>query len=69
MGSLGSDVRGRYLNHPRFADDILLVTPNIEQAERMLAEFGSACGKIGLRLNLTKTMFMRNGLVPNAPFT
>ncbi|XGW34883.1 hypothetical protein V3C99_018713 [Haemonchus contortus] len=50
-------------------DDIVLITPNIEQAERMLAEFDSDCGKIGLRLNLTKTMFMRNGLVPDAPFT
>uniref|UniRef100_A0A7I4Y051 Reverse transcriptase domain-containing protein n=1 Tax=Haemonchus contortus TaxID=6289 RepID=A0A7I4Y051_HAECO len=49
--------------------DIVLITPNIEQAERMLAEFDSACGKIGLRLNLTKTMFMKNGLVPDAPFT
>nr|CDJ94198.1 uncharacterized protein LOC100892795 [Haemonchus contortus] len=35
----------------------------------MLAEFDNACGKIGLRLNLTKTMFMKNGLVPDAPFT
>uniref|UniRef100_A0A7I4Y071 Reverse transcriptase domain-containing protein n=1 Tax=Haemonchus contortus TaxID=6289 RepID=A0A7I4Y071_HAECO len=50
-------------------DDIVLITPNIEQAERMLAEFDSACGKIGLRLNPTKTMFMRNGLAPDAPFT
>uniref|UniRef100_A0A7I5E8Z9 Reverse transcriptase domain-containing protein n=1 Tax=Haemonchus contortus TaxID=6289 RepID=A0A7I5E8Z9_HAECO len=50
-------------------DDIVPITPNIEQAERMLAEFDSACGKIGLRLNLTKTMFMENRLVPDAPFT
>uniref|UniRef100_A0A7I4YLS4 Reverse transcriptase domain-containing protein n=1 Tax=Haemonchus contortus TaxID=6289 RepID=A0A7I4YLS4_HAECO len=35
----------------------------------MLAEFDNACGKIGLRLNLTKTMFMKNGLIPDAPFT
>uniref|UniRef100_A0A7I4YYM3 Reverse transcriptase domain-containing protein n=1 Tax=Haemonchus contortus TaxID=6289 RepID=A0A7I4YYM3_HAECO len=66
---LGVKVDGRFLHHLRFADDIVLITPNIEQAERMLAEFDSACGKIGLRLNLTKTMFMRNGLVPDAPFT
>uniref|UniRef100_A0A7I4YUU2 Reverse transcriptase domain-containing protein n=1 Tax=Haemonchus contortus TaxID=6289 RepID=A0A7I4YUU2_HAECO len=66
---LGVKVDGRHLHHLRFADDIVLITPNIEQAERMLAEFDSACGKIGLRLNLTKTMFMRNGLVPDAPFT
>uniref|UniRef100_A0A0K0DAM6 Reverse transcriptase domain-containing protein n=1 Tax=Angiostrongylus cantonensis TaxID=6313 RepID=A0A0K0DAM6_ANGCA len=35
----------------------------------MLADFDKACGKIGLRLNLIKTMFMRNGLVSYAPFT
>uniref|UniRef100_A0A7I4YB51 Reverse transcriptase domain-containing protein n=1 Tax=Haemonchus contortus TaxID=6289 RepID=A0A7I4YB51_HAECO len=27
-------VDGRYLHHLRFADDIVLITPNIEQAER-----------------------------------
>uniref|UniRef100_A0A0K0D134 Reverse transcriptase domain-containing protein n=1 Tax=Angiostrongylus cantonensis TaxID=6313 RepID=A0A0K0D134_ANGCA len=35
----------------------------------MLADFDKGCGKIGLRLNLTKTMFMKNGLVSCAPFT
>uniref|UniRef100_A0A0K0D3K7 Reverse transcriptase domain-containing protein n=1 Tax=Angiostrongylus cantonensis TaxID=6313 RepID=A0A0K0D3K7_ANGCA len=35
----------------------------------MLADFDEACGKIGLRLNLKKTMFMKNGLVSCAPFT
>ncbi|XGW14334.1 hypothetical protein V3C99_000563 [Haemonchus contortus] len=52
---LGVKVDGRYLHHLRFADDNVLITPNIERAERMLAEFDSACGKIGLRLSLTKT--------------
>ncbi|VDO29865.1 unnamed protein product [Haemonchus placei] len=64
-----SQFDGGYLHHLRFADDILLITPNIEQEERMPAEFDNACGKISLRLNLTKTMFMKNGLVPDAPFT
>nr|CDJ83500.1 RNA-directed DNA polymerase (reverse transcriptase) domain containing protein [Haemonchus contortus] len=66
---LGVMIDGRYLHHLRFADDIVLITPNIERAERMLAEFDNACGKIGLRLNLTKTMFMKIGLVPDASFT
>uniref|UniRef100_A0A0K0CW93 Reverse transcriptase domain-containing protein n=1 Tax=Angiostrongylus cantonensis TaxID=6313 RepID=A0A0K0CW93_ANGCA len=35
----------------------------------MLADFDKACGKIGLRLNLEKTMFIKNGLVLFAPFT
>ncbi|VDM62247.1 unnamed protein product [Angiostrongylus costaricensis] len=34
----------------------------------MLADFDKASGKIGLRLNLTKAMFMRNGLISYTPF-
>ena len=66
------------LHHLRFADDIVIITSNISQAERMLANFdkscGSnaaedeACGEVGLRLNHKKTMFMENGFVDNAPF-
>uniref|UniRef100_A0A7I4YDU4 Reverse transcriptase domain-containing protein n=1 Tax=Haemonchus contortus TaxID=6289 RepID=A0A7I4YDU4_HAECO len=66
---LGVKVGGRYLHHLCFTGDIVLITPNIEQAERMLTEIDNACGKIGLKLNLTKTMFMKNGSVPDAPFT
>ncbi|EPB71416.1 hypothetical protein ANCCEY_09499 [Ancylostoma ceylanicum] len=62
-------VDGRLLHHLRFADGIVLRTPNISQAERMRADFDDACGKIGLQLNLTKTMFMRNGWVLDAPFS
>ncbi|EPB72790.1 hypothetical protein ANCCEY_08126 [Ancylostoma ceylanicum] len=62
-------VDGRLLHYLHFADDIVLITPNISQAERMLAHFDDSCGKIGLRLNLTKKMFMRNGWVPDAPFS
>ncbi|KAE9419506.1 hypothetical protein Angca_009849, partial [Angiostrongylus cantonensis] len=62
-------IDGRQLHHLRFADDTVLITPDTTQAERMLADFDKACGKIGLRLNLKKTMFMKNGLVLFAPFT
>ncbi|KAK6750467.1 hypothetical protein RB195_002441 [Necator americanus] len=54
-------VDGRQLHHLRFADDIVVITPSISQAERMLTEFDETCGCIGLQLNLQKTMFMRNG--------
>ncbi|KAE9416164.1 hypothetical protein Angca_009176, partial [Angiostrongylus cantonensis] len=53
----------------RFADDIVVITPDISQAERMLADSDKACGNLDLRLNLTKTMFMKNRLVSFAPFT
>uniref|UniRef100_A0A158P9W6 Dscam n=1 Tax=Angiostrongylus cantonensis TaxID=6313 RepID=A0A158P9W6_ANGCA len=67
--NMGVKIDGRQLHHLRFADDIVLITPDISQAERMLADFDKACGKIGLRLDLKKTMFMKNGLVSFAPFT
>uniref|UniRef100_A0A0K0D5Y6 Reverse transcriptase domain-containing protein n=1 Tax=Angiostrongylus cantonensis TaxID=6313 RepID=A0A0K0D5Y6_ANGCA len=51
------------------ADDIILMTPDISQAELMLADFDKACGKIGLRLNLKKTVLMKNGLISFTPFT
>ncbi|VDO80217.1 unnamed protein product [Heligmosomoides polygyrus] len=35
----------------------------------MLADFDRVCGSVGLQLNLTKTMFVRNGWVSDAPFS
>uniref|UniRef100_A0A0K0DGI5 Reverse transcriptase domain-containing protein n=1 Tax=Angiostrongylus cantonensis TaxID=6313 RepID=A0A0K0DGI5_ANGCA len=67
--NMGVKINGRQLHHIRFANDIVLITPSINQAERMLSYFDKACGKIGLRLNLKKTMFMKNGLVSFAPST
>uniref|UniRef100_A0A0K0CSP7 Reverse transcriptase domain-containing protein n=1 Tax=Angiostrongylus cantonensis TaxID=6313 RepID=A0A0K0CSP7_ANGCA len=66
---MGVKIDGRQIRHLRFADDIVLVTPDISQAERMLADFDKACGKISLRLNLKETMFMKNGLASFAQFT
>ena len=63
----GVKIDGRQLHHLRFADDIVLITSSISQAERMLADFDKACGKVGLRLNHTKTMFVKNGFVDDAP--
>ncbi|VDM59185.1 unnamed protein product [Angiostrongylus costaricensis] len=65
LDNMGVKIDGRQLRHLRFDDDIVLIVPNISQAERMLAGFDKACRKIGLRLNLTKTMFKR--ITPNAP--
>ncbi|VDP39176.1 unnamed protein product [Heligmosomoides polygyrus] len=64
---MGVKVDCRKLHHPRFADDIVLITPSISQAERMLVEFGRVCGNAGLQLNLKRTMFVRNGQVSDAP--
>ncbi|VDM62437.1 unnamed protein product [Angiostrongylus costaricensis] len=67
--SMRVQIDGRQLHHLRFADDIVLIKLKFRQAERMLADFDKACGKIGLRLNLTKTMLVMNGLQSCAQFT
>ncbi|KAK6755413.1 hypothetical protein RB195_014028 [Necator americanus] len=67
--NMGVKVDGRQLHHLRFVDDIVLITPSISQAERMLTEFDEICGCTGLQLNLQKTMFMHYGWVSDAPFT
>ncbi|KAK6764960.1 hypothetical protein RB195_025048 [Necator americanus] len=66
---MGVKVDGQQLHYRSFADDIVVITPSISQAERMLTEFDETRGCIDLQLNLQKTMFMRNGWVPDAPFT
>ncbi|KAK6765322.1 hypothetical protein RB195_025306 [Necator americanus] len=66
---MGVKVDGKHLRHLRFADDIVLISTSINQVERMLAEFDETCKKLGLRLNLDKTMFVKNGWVSDAPFT
>ncbi|VDO91200.1 unnamed protein product [Heligmosomoides polygyrus] len=66
---MGVQVDCRQLHHLRFADDIVLITLSISEAERMLADFDRVCGNVGLELSLTKTMFMRNGHVSDAPFS
>ncbi|VDM60892.1 unnamed protein product [Angiostrongylus costaricensis] len=63
MDNIRVKIDGRQLYHLRFADDIVLITPNIRQAEHMFADFDKVCGKIALRLDLTKTMLMKNGFV------
>uniref|UniRef100_A0A0K0D9A6 Reverse transcriptase domain-containing protein n=1 Tax=Angiostrongylus cantonensis TaxID=6313 RepID=A0A0K0D9A6_ANGCA len=67
--NMGVKIDGWQIHHLRFADDIVLITPDINQAERVLADFDKACGNIFVRLYLTETMFMENGLVSSLPFT
>ncbi|VDP47725.1 unnamed protein product [Heligmosomoides polygyrus] len=42
------------------------LTLSASQAKQMLAGFDRVCGNVGLQLNLTKTMFMRNARVSDA---
>ncbi|VDM64948.1 unnamed protein product [Angiostrongylus costaricensis] len=41
--NVGVKIDGGQLHHFGFADDIVRITPNISQAERMLDDFDKAC--------------------------
>ncbi|XGW29008.1 hypothetical protein V3C99_008648 [Haemonchus contortus] len=43
-------VDSRYLHHLRFADNIMLITPNIEQADLMLSEESGVPSSVSERL-------------------
>uniref|UniRef100_A0A0K0DBG4 Reverse transcriptase domain-containing protein n=1 Tax=Angiostrongylus cantonensis TaxID=6313 RepID=A0A0K0DBG4_ANGCA len=59
-------IYGRQL-HLRIAGDIVLITSSTSKEKRMIAEFDSACGMVDPRLNFTKTVLMKTGLVSHAP--
>ena len=57
---MGININGRFLNHLRFADDIVLIAPNLEQLEMMLLQLNAESQKVGLKMNLSKTKIMTN---------
>ena len=56
----GIDIKGEFLSHLRFADDIVLVALDLDQAQVMLEELNEEANKVGLKMNLSKTKIMTN---------
>lgn len=54
---------GEYLNHLRFADDIVLIANNPEALQQRINELNIACNEVGLKMNLAKTKIMYNELI------
>ena len=57
---MGINVNGQYLSHLRFADDIVLIAVDLDQAQVMLQQLNDESSKIGLKMNLSKTKIMTN---------
>lgn len=57
----GIKINGKYLDHLRFADDIVLISSYIGEILEMLEELQMALKKIGLTMNLSKTKIMTAG--------
>lgn len=60
----GISVDGNNLTNLRFADDIVLISSDLGEMKSMLRDLKSACEKVGLNINISKTKFMTN-LVPS----
>lgn len=56
----GISINGSYLNHLRFADDLVLFTDNAETLQVMLQDLTTKSKKAGLTLSKTKTKVMTN---------
>lgn len=59
----GIPIDGEKLNHLRFADDIVLITNNLKEAETMVKELEAESKKIGMKINMDKTQMMKNSYV------
>ena len=58
--SSGININGERLNHLRFADDIVIVGEMTEEVEEMLRELDRESARVGLRMNRSKTKWMKN---------
>lgn len=58
--SMGINIDGEKIGHLRFADDIVLISEDIKEAQNMLNTLNRESEKIGLKINTGKTQFMTN---------
>lgn len=56
----GLKINGRQVTHFDFADDIGLVAKTLEEAYTMLNDIKTECEKVGLKINMNKTVMMTN---------
>ena len=56
----GIQINGIWMNHLRFADDIVPINDDLKQLEVMANELGAESRKVGLKINLGKTKLLSN---------
>ena len=57
----GIKIAGRNINNLRYADDTTLMAKREERLKRLLMKVKEECEKVGLKLNIQKTMIMASG--------
>lgn len=56
----GVYINGQYLNHLRFADDIVIIAETAKDLEEMMKSLDHESSKIGLEMNVNKTKILTN---------
>ena len=57
----GIKIAGRYISNLRYADDITLMAESEEELKGLLMKVKEESEKVGLKLNIQKTMNMASG--------
>ena len=57
----GIKIVGRNINNLRYADDINLMAESEEELKRLLMKVKEESEKVGLKLNIQKTMIVASG--------
>ena len=60
---IGIKIISRNINNLRYADDTNLMAEGEEELKRLLMEVKEESEKVGLKLNIQKTMIMTSGLI------
>ncbi|XP_045454944.1 uncharacterized protein LOC123664445 [Melitaea cinxia] len=60
---MGLNIKGKYLSHLRFADDIVLMSESSKKLEYMISTLHEASKTVGLEINLNKTKIITNSIV------
>jgi len=53
--NLDININGEKLSHLRFADDLILITNDLKEAQEMMSEPSLASREAGLKINIGKT--------------
>ncbi|GBP16132.1 Putative uncharacterized transposon-derived protein F52C9.6 [Eumeta japonica] len=59
----GLHIKGAYLNHLRFADDLVLLSETVNEMQSMIESLQKASTKVGLEMNLMKTKIITNSRI------
>nr|XP_032521581.1 uncharacterized protein LOC116773234 [Danaus plexippus plexippus] len=57
----GLYIKGKYLSHLRFADDLVLFSEANSQLQGMIEDLCNTSRQVGLEINISKTKLMSNG--------